>query len=161
MTPGSLPPIGQHSTSITYDQDLLLFDDGFFSIFQQPPGVNRTYASPRKYQLNLNDVTTTDDRGTATVVWNYEQNQTILDPICSSVYEDAPLNYLIDYAFIGGFTNPPQYGPSREGDIKHSLADISRATQELGYQPKAQFHEGLQKTVAWYLEEKEKKEACL
>jgi arylsulfate sulfotransferase len=109
MTPGSLPPIGQHSTSITYDQDLLLFDDGFFSTFQQPPGVNRTYASPRKYQLNLNDIGSTGgDPGTATVVWNYEQNQSINDPICSSVYEDAPLNYLIDYAFIGGFANPPQ-----------------------------------------------------
>jgi arylsulfate sulfotransferase len=107
MTPGSLPPIGQHATSITYDKDLLLFDDGFFSTFQQPPGVNRTYASPRKYQLNLQD-TSAGGAGTATVVWNYEQNQSILDPICSSVYEDAPLNYLVDYAFIGGFTNPPQ-----------------------------------------------------
>ena len=37
-------------------------------------------------------------------------------------------------------------------------ADISRAANELGYQPRAQFHEGLNKTVAWYLEEKQKKE---
>ena len=66
------------------------------------------------------------------------------------------------YAAIAGqlgFSNKPNYGPEREGDIKHSLADITRATTELGYQPKAQFHEGLQKTVAWYLEEQEKKEA--
>ncbi|MGH9596847.1 MAG: SDR family oxidoreductase, partial [Edaphobacter sp.] len=52
-----------------------------------------------------------------------------------------------------GFTAKPIYGPPREGDIKHSLADITRATTELGYQPKAHFHEGLKKTVAWYLEE--------
>jgi UDP-glucose 4-epimerase len=58
-----------------------------------------------------------------------------------------------------GFTSSPNYGPPREGDIKHSLADITRATQELRYTPKAQFHEGLHKTVAWYLAEKEKKEA--
>ncbi len=58
-----------------------------------------------------------------------------------------------------GFSNPPNYGPQREGDIKHSLADISRASDELGYYPKAQFLEGLQKTVAWYLEEKEKKDS--
>lgn len=58
-----------------------------------------------------------------------------------------------------GFSSKPNYGPPREGDIKHSLADISRATKELGYQPKAQFHEGLRKTVAWYLEEKAKKQA--
>jgi len=58
-----------------------------------------------------------------------------------------------------GFTAAPFYGPARAGDIKHSLADISRASKELGYQPKAHFHEGLQKTVAWYLAEKEKKAA--
>jgi nucleoside-diphosphate-sugar epimerase len=55
-----------------------------------------------------------------------------------------------------GFTQPPIYGPPREGDIKHSLADIARATSELNYQPRAHFHEGLRKTVAWYLAEKQK-----
>lgn len=57
-----------------------------------------------------------------------------------------------------GFTAKPIYGPPREGDIQHSLADISRATAELGYSPRAHFHEGLKKTVAWYLEEKQKNE---
>jgi nucleoside-diphosphate-sugar epimerase len=63
------------------------------------------------------------------------------------------------YAAIAGelgFTAKPNYGPTREGDIKHSLADITRATKELGYQPKAHFHEGLRKTVAWYVAEREK-----
>ena len=63
------------------------------------------------------------------------------------------------YAAIAGelgFTGKPNYGPPREGDIMHSLADISRATKELGYQPKAQFQEGLRKTVAWYVSEREK-----
>jgi UDP-glucose 4-epimerase len=55
-----------------------------------------------------------------------------------------------------GFTAKPKYGSPREGDIRHSLANIERATQELGYQPKVQFREGLRKTVEWYLEEKEK-----
>jgi len=55
-----------------------------------------------------------------------------------------------------GFSAKPKYGPEREGDIKHSLADISRAVGELGYQPKVQFHEGLRKTVDWYLTEREK-----
>ena len=56
-----------------------------------------------------------------------------------------------------GFTAAPFYGPTRAGDIKHSLADISRAITELGYEPKAQFHEGLKKTVAWYLAENSKR----
>ncbi len=53
-------------------------------------------------------------------------------------------------ASILGFSGSPIYGPPREGDIAHSLANIERASNELGYRPKADFHEGLQKTVAWY-----------
>ena len=59
-----------------------------------------------------------------------------------------------------GFSGKPIYGPPREGDIQHSLADITRARKELGYEPKAHFHEGLKKTVAWYLEEKQKTETA-
>jgi nucleoside-diphosphate-sugar epimerase len=55
-----------------------------------------------------------------------------------------------------GFKAKPTYGPERVGDIKHSLADISRATLELGYRPKIQFREGLRRTVEWYLSENEK-----
>jgi UDP-glucose 4-epimerase len=58
-----------------------------------------------------------------------------------------------------GFTGKPLYGPPRAGDIRHSLADIHRAGKELGYQPKARFHDGLKKTVAWYLAEKGKRAA--
>ena len=36
LAPGSLPPIGQHALSVTYDQNLLVFDNGQISIFQQP-----------------------------------------------------------------------------------------------------------------------------
>ncbi|HLI77503.1 MAG TPA: SDR family oxidoreductase [Acidobacteriaceae bacterium] len=55
-----------------------------------------------------------------------------------------------------GFRHAPKYGPVRPGDIPHSLADISRAQRELGYQPTADFHTGLEKTTAWYLEEAKK-----
>jgi nucleoside-diphosphate-sugar epimerase len=48
------------------------------------------------------------------------------------------------------YTGQPQYGPERGGDIKHSLADISRATKHLGYTPKVDFEEGLRRTVEWY-----------
>jgi len=44
----------------------------------------------------------------------------------------------------------PKYGPEREGDIKHSLADISKAEAALGYKPLVHFEEGLRKTVDWY-----------
>jgi arylsulfate sulfotransferase len=96
---GGLPPVGQHSLSITYDQGLLLFDNGSNSTYQNPHGVNRSYASPRKYRLDLN-------ARTATEVWNYEQGRTVLSPFCGSAYEDAPLNYVFDYAMVG-FPGPP------------------------------------------------------
>jgi UDP-glucose 4-epimerase len=58
-----------------------------------------------------------------------------------------------------GFTQPPTYGPERAGDIKHSLADISRASNELGYKPLVGFHEGLRRTVDWYIETNRQLEA--
>jgi hypothetical protein len=102
LDPGSLPPIGQHSPSITYDQNVMVFDNGEMSLFQDPPGENRRYASPRKYSVNLTT-------SVATEIWNYPQGESILSPFCGSVYEDAPLNYLVDYAFVNGTLPPPQY----------------------------------------------------
>ena len=43
----------------------------------------------------------------------------------------------------------PVYEKERPGDIKHSLADISKA-QSLGYDPKADFKEELKETVEWF-----------
>jgi nucleoside-diphosphate-sugar epimerase len=48
------------------------------------------------------------------------------------------------------YDGQPNYGPERGGDIKHSLADISRAEKHLGYKPKVNFEEGLRRTVEWY-----------
>ncbi len=95
LAPGSLPPIGQHALSITGDNSLLLMDNGQNSLFQDPMGEQRTYSSPRKYELDL-------ETNIATEIWNYEREQSVFSPFCSSIYEDAPLNYLIDYAIIFG-----------------------------------------------------------
>ena len=48
------------------------------------------------------------------------------------------------------FKGEPQYGPERGGDIKHSLADISKAETVLGYKTVVDFEEGLRRTVEWY-----------
>ena len=42
------------------------------------------------------------------------------------------------------------FGPQREGDIKHSLADISLAAEKIGYQPKVTFKEGLRRVFEDY-----------
>ena len=44
----------------------------------------------------------------------------------------------------------PKYEDERAGDIKHSLADISKAEAGLGYKPKVDFEDGLRRTVEWY-----------
>lgn len=44
----------------------------------------------------------------------------------------------------------PRYEPPRAGDVKHSLADIAKAGQTLGYHPLVDFEAGLKQTVDWY-----------
>jgi nucleoside-diphosphate-sugar epimerase len=53
---------------------------------------------------------------------------------------------------LTGYKGQPKHGPDREGDVKHSLADISRAETGLGYRPLVDFEEGLRRTVEWYRE---------
>ena len=51
---------------------------------------------------------------------------------------------------ITGKDIAPIYAEPREGDIKHSQADISRANDHLGYEPKVSFQDGLRNTIEWY-----------
>ena len=51
---------------------------------------------------------------------------------------------------IIGFKGTVKYGPDRAGDVKHSLADLSRTEKYLGYKPLVNFEEGLRRTVDWY-----------
>jgi len=89
LAPDTLPPIGQHAVSMSGDQ-LLFFDNGTGSNFQQPPGETRNYSAPRKYQIDLGAFE-------ATETWHYYPDPSVCSPFCSSVYEDAPENYVIDY----------------------------------------------------------------
>jgi nucleoside-diphosphate-sugar epimerase len=57
------------------------------------------------------------------------------------------------FTLLQGLTSykvEPDYGPERGGDIKHSLADISKAETVLGYKTVVNFEEGLHRTVEWY-----------
>ena len=54
---------------------------------------------------------------------------------------------------ISGLNHQPLktvFGPPRQGDIKHSLADISLAVSEIGYQPRVGFEDGLRKAFDEY-----------
>ncbi|MEO6288554.1 MAG: SDR family oxidoreductase [Ginsengibacter sp.] len=65
--------------------------------------------------------------------------------------EQTSLNQLFEGLRLeAGITLEPKHGPERTGDVKHSLADISKAKQLLGYEVKVPVKEGLQKTFRWY-----------
>lgn len=44
----------------------------------------------------------------------------------------------------------PAYAAPRPGDIKHSLADLSRARTELGYEPSVLLRDGLERTIEYF-----------
>ncbi len=58
----------------------------------------------------------------------------------------AALNHLLRTSTV------PQHGPPRAGDVRYSLAEISKARRDLGYDPTISFEEGLKRTLAWYRE---------
>ncbi|MDX2029792.1 MAG: SDR family oxidoreductase [Blastocatellia bacterium] len=63
------------------------------------------------------------------------------------------LNHLLaELQKILGTNLPTRYEETRAGDVRHSLADISRAANLLGYRPLVELAEGLQYTVSWYKE---------
>jgi UDP-N-acetylglucosamine 4-epimerase len=45
----------------------------------------------------------------------------------------------------------PKYQDFRPGDVRHSLADISKAQRLLGYAPKYKIADGINIALDWYL----------
>lgn len=58
----------------------------------------------------------------------------------------AQINRLLGKDVKSNYTEP------RAGDVKHSLADITRAHDVLGFEPVLRFDEGLERAIAWYRE---------
>ena len=66
--------------------------------------------------------------------------------------ERISLNHLLrEVQDLTGKANlTADYQPTRAGDVKHSLADISRARDLLGYEPKIDLRQGLSLTMDWW-----------
>ena len=62
------------------------------------------------------------------------------------------------FAHVAGFM--PIYRDFRAGDVRHSLADISKANQLLGYEPTHTINEGLSEAMEWYLDHLSEPQAC-
>lgn len=58
---------------------------------------------------------------------------------------------LLSASHPGVMGRRPAYGPFRQGDVRHSLADISRARQSLGYEPTHDLRSGLAEALGWYV----------
>jgi arylsulfate sulfotransferase len=95
LAPGGVPPIGQHAVSVTVDNNLFLMDNGRYSGFQQPPGINLNMSLPRKYAID-------QAQGSATEVMDYPGSEKVYSLFCGSAYEDAKQNILTDYAAVAG-----------------------------------------------------------
>ncbi len=68
----------------------------------------------------------------------------VLNVACA---ERTSLNQLLKYiAELSGTWIEPQYLPGRAGDVRDSLADIGRAREVLGYEPRIDVREGLKRT---------------
>jgi UDP-glucose 4-epimerase len=65
--------------------------------------------------------------------------------------QNISLNGLLEkMAALLGKNTRPEHLPTRAGDVRDSLADISAAERVIGYQPQVYFDEGLKRTCDWY-----------
>ena len=62
------------------------------------------------------------------------------------------LNQLLDElkSLTGKGEVKADYLPTRSGDVRHSLADITRAREWLGFEPGVNLRSGLQSTIDWW-----------
>jgi len=96
-------------------------------------------------QMNLLAATTTDSNSTDQVYNVAVNDQTDLNQLYQMIEEK-----LIDR--VDGLTTKDQiYRDFRAGDVRHSLADISKAKNLLGYSPNYKIDEGLNESMDWYI----------
>jgi UDP-N-acetylglucosamine 4-epimerase len=68
-----------------------------------------------------------------------------------AIGERTSLNQLFEMIKeVAGSDLAPKYGPERTGDVKHSLADITKAKKLLDYNPAITIKQGLKTTFEWY-----------
>jgi UDP-N-acetylglucosamine 4-epimerase len=68
-----------------------------------------------------------------------------------AIGERTSLNQLFEMIKeVAGSDLAPKYGPERRGDVKHSLADISKAKELMTYHPSVSIKQGLKTTFEWY-----------
>ncbi len=67
----------------------------------------------------------------------------------NQLFEHLRVRLAPRFAHLAGFS--PTYRDFRAGDVRHSLADIGKATRLLGYEPTHAIGDGLSEAMEWYL----------
>jgi len=82
-----------------------------------------------------------------------ESGEAVGQVINLGIGERVTINQLLaELQKIIGSNLPARYEEARAGDVRHSLAAISRAKDLIGYLPLVGLAEGLRRTVSWYRE---------
>lgn len=69
----------------------------------------------------------------------------------NQLYEQLQLNLLPNFPDLKDAK--PIYRDFRAGDVRHSLADISKSTKLLGYQPTHRIADGMKVAMGWYVQQ--------
>jgi UDP-N-acetylglucosamine/UDP-N-acetylgalactosamine 4-epimerase len=117
-------------------------------IDDQPPVINGTGENSRDFTFVANAVQ-------ANILSLFTANPAAVNQVYNiACGEQLSLNQLYDLLRQeAGSALQPVYGPARQGDVLHSLADISKAKELLGYAPVVKAREGLAMTYRWYREQ--------
>lgn len=110
-----------------------------------PPTINGDGETSRDFTYIANVVQ-------ANVKALFTQNKEAVNEVYNIAYgERTTLNELLEsLKQIAGSDLAPVYQAERTGDVRHSLADISKAKRLLGYDPQVSVKEGLKKAFEWY-----------
>lgn len=111
----------------------------------EPPIINGDGEHSRDFTFVANAVQ-------ANEVALFSNNPAAVNQVYNIAYgEQTSLNQLFEMIKeVAGSDLAPRYGPERKGDVKHSLADISKAKSLLNYNPAISVKEGLKATFEWY-----------
>ena len=120
-----------------------LFIDSLLN--EQPPVINGDGKTSRDFTYVANAVH-------ANLLSLFTKNSKAVNQVYNIGYgQQTSLLQLVQYLKkITGVNVDPIYAAERAGDVKHSLADISKAKALLDYDPAVSVEEGLRQTCDWH-----------
>ena len=102
--------------------------------------------------LQSRDFTYVENAVQANIRALFTENEKALGEVFNvAVGENYSLNELFNLIKSGtGATVSAVHREERAGDVKNSLADITKAVELLDYKPQVRFQEGIERTIEWF-----------